>query len=206
MVKKRSSIPKAISEPVLKEYRHRCAICGRHEPQLHHIDEDPSNNDPLNLLPICPNCHLQDIHAPTAALDPKKIKLFRRCKDPFILDPRFHPLWKRLQFLRADNYERKEGTYSWNYLCSDLTTFVSALSMGSYYSAKIKSILKEYLGHMVAHKISLGDAITKQEIMGDSERHREAYEFRATAIEDLCVEMLRYQGWHQINAHLNKII
>jgi len=65
MPKKRLSIPKAISEQVLKEYRHKCAVCGRHDPQLHHIDEDPSNNDPANLMPLCPNCHIQDIHAPT---------------------------------------------------------------------------------------------------------------------------------------------
>ena len=69
MTKKRISIPKTVAEEVLKEYRHKCAMCGRHEPQLHHIDEDPGNNDPVNLIPLCPNCHLQDIHAPTAPLE-----------------------------------------------------------------------------------------------------------------------------------------
>jgi hypothetical protein len=52
-MKTRVSIPKPIRDRVLKEYHHRCAIRGEDNPQLHHIDEDPSNNDPLNLIPLC---------------------------------------------------------------------------------------------------------------------------------------------------------
>lgn len=58
--KKRTSIPKAVQEKVLKEYAHKCSVCGAPHPQLHHIDEDPSNHSPHNLLPLCPNCHLTD--------------------------------------------------------------------------------------------------------------------------------------------------
>lgn len=63
MVKTRINPPKPIRDQVLKEYHHRCAIRGEDNPQIHHIDEDPSNNDPLNLLPLCPNCH-SAIHDP----------------------------------------------------------------------------------------------------------------------------------------------
>jgi len=66
---------------------------------VHHIDENPSNNDPLNLLPLCPNCHLTDQHNPTGGMEVSKLLLFRRFKDPVILRPQFHPLYLRLKFL-----------------------------------------------------------------------------------------------------------
>jgi len=192
MTKKRLSIPKVISEQVFKEYHHRCAMCGQHDPQMHHIDEDPSNNDPANLIPLCPNCHLQDIHAPTAPLDPQKVRLFRRWKDPFILDPRFHPIWIRLRFLRGSNDTRG---YSWKYCCEDLKRFVNAFQMGQYYSGRIASVLDKTIDHMVACLRNQGQNVSQKDIQNDPQRHREVDEFRATTIEDLCVEMLRYQGW-----------
>jgi 5-methylcytosine-specific restriction endonuclease McrA len=65
MPQSRAKIPTALREAVLKSYNHRCAICGSDHPQIHHIDENPGNNDELNLLPLCPNCHLTDQHNPT---------------------------------------------------------------------------------------------------------------------------------------------
>ena len=62
--KTRTDIPKTVREAVLKEFNHRCAVCGGDRPHLDHIDEDPSNNDPFNLLPLCPNCHIRDRHNP----------------------------------------------------------------------------------------------------------------------------------------------
>lgn len=97
--KKRLPIPRAVRDSVLREFSHRCAICGADRPQIHHIDEDPSNNDPVNLLPICPNCHLTDQHNPTAPADPQKLALFRRYKDPTILSPQFEPLFSRASYL-----------------------------------------------------------------------------------------------------------
>ena len=191
-MKTRSSIPKAVSEAVLKEYHHRCAVCGRHNPQLHHIDEDPSHNDSDNLLPLCPNCHLQDTHAPTAPLDPQKIRLFRRCKDPCILDPRFHPIWTRLRYLRESEETR---IVSWNYSCNDLKKFVKALQMGEYYSEQINGILVHPFNHFVVHLLRQGQVVTEEALRADKARHQEVQDFRATTIEAICVEMLRYQGW-----------
>ena len=42
-------------------YPHECCVCGYNEfteiLEVHHIDGDRSNNEPENLIIICPNCH-----------------------------------------------------------------------------------------------------------------------------------------------------
>ena len=43
-----------------RTYKHKCAICGLDEEcclQVHHIDEDRSNDNPNNLIILCANCH-----------------------------------------------------------------------------------------------------------------------------------------------------
>jgi 5-methylcytosine-specific restriction endonuclease McrA len=87
----RVTIPRATCDALLREFHHRCAICGGDRPHIHHIDEDPSHNDLSNLLPLCPNCHLQDQHDPTAPMNRDKLQLFRAHRDPMILHERFIP-------------------------------------------------------------------------------------------------------------------
>ena len=42
----------------LKHWDHKCVICGFDKiVAIHHIDENHSNNDPKNLIPLCPNHH-----------------------------------------------------------------------------------------------------------------------------------------------------
>src|ERR1035441_2967653 len=89
MPSRRPAILRPARERVLSEFCHRCPICGGEKPQVHHIDENPTNNDLLNLLPLCPNCHLTDQHNPTAPMVPAKLALFRKFKDPTILSPQF---------------------------------------------------------------------------------------------------------------------
>jgi hypothetical protein len=195
--KKRASTPKAITEQVLREYHHQCAVCGRPKPHLHHIDEDPSNYEPNNLIPLCPNFHLQDVHDPTAPVDQQKMRLFRLWKNPFIFDPRFHPIWSRLRFLRGLAETRG---YSWAYCCDDLQRFVKGFEKGEYYSNRIKSVLAKPIDHLIAHLRNQGQTISKEDMKKDHVRYnKEVEEFRATEIERLCVEMLRYQGWIRNN-------
>ena len=68
MAKIRKVIPQPVQNAVLKEFNHRCAFCGKDRPHLHHIDEDPSNNDALNIIPLCPNCHVTDQHDASNAI------------------------------------------------------------------------------------------------------------------------------------------
>ena len=81
----RKKLSIATRDAVLKEFNHLCAVCGGIGPQVHHVDEDNSNNVVENLLPLCPNCHLRDQHNPTRRHAVEKLQLFRKYKDPFSL-------------------------------------------------------------------------------------------------------------------------
>jgi hypothetical protein len=55
----RVPIPEDVAAKVLYLHDHTCCICqerGRHV-QIHHIDEDPANNDAANLAVLCTECH-----------------------------------------------------------------------------------------------------------------------------------------------------
>jgi hypothetical protein len=148
---------------------------------LHHLDEDPSNNDHLNLLPLCPNHHLQDIHDPTGSMDPRQLKLFRRFKDPAILDPRFHPLFYRME-AALDSVLENYGVSSTQE--HEYFDFVSHLIMGGFYSKKLWKELESASGFMYGN----ANRMTPPEM-------EEAKAAFRTKVEIVTVEMLRYQGW-----------
>ena len=55
----RKSIPEKLRIEVMSKANNRCCVCQTPFFQIHHLDGDPSNNDPDNLAPLCPNCHDQ---------------------------------------------------------------------------------------------------------------------------------------------------
>jgi len=59
MKKNRVKIPQKIEDDVLHRSHHMCNICQieRKPVNIHHIDENPANNDPLNLIVLCKECH-----------------------------------------------------------------------------------------------------------------------------------------------------
>ncbi len=65
---KRPKIPKEIEDELLVNCVHTCTICRRAKGTVHHIDENPSNNEKDNLTVLCPNCQ-SDVHS-----NPKLIK------------------------------------------------------------------------------------------------------------------------------------
>lgn len=139
MSKNRIGIPKTTQETILKEYSHSCAICYAPNPQLHHIDENPSNNDPLNLIPLCPNHHLNGQHRPHNAIHPKRLLLFRIHKHPGILAARFTPLFNRILFLEdiPDDANGPELRDAAETLCELVTEY----QMGDFYVKRLKQIL-----------------------------------------------------------------
>lgn len=60
MRKKRIAIPKTTEKRTFQQFSSRCGFCFEAEIaslQIHHIDEDPSNNKIENLFVICGTCH-----------------------------------------------------------------------------------------------------------------------------------------------------
>jgi hypothetical protein len=57
----RVPIPEDTAAEVLFNQRRTCCVCNIQgkSVQIHHIDEDPSNNDPANLAVLCLECHEQ---------------------------------------------------------------------------------------------------------------------------------------------------
>lgn len=55
----RIAIARDIADVLLVRARHRCCICPEHRriANIHHIDQDPANNDPSNLIGLCAECH-----------------------------------------------------------------------------------------------------------------------------------------------------
>ena len=57
MNRARSPIPPKVASSLLLANRHACCVCQKIQVQIHHIDEDPSNNDPQNLAVLCLEHH-----------------------------------------------------------------------------------------------------------------------------------------------------
>ena len=58
--KPRKSIPAKTRAILQKEIKSKCPICSNEDVEhfhIHHIDENPLNNEFENLLMLCPNCH-----------------------------------------------------------------------------------------------------------------------------------------------------
>jgi hypothetical protein len=194
MAKERVKPTKKISDELMKEFNYRCAICGKDNPQIHHIDENPANNDPMNLIPICPNHHLLDVHNPTQPIDQRKLCLFRKYRDPAILSSMFHPLFIRMFFLF--NIANDTTAYELEEKCEELIRFIAELEMGKFYSEKIKELtafpgrvitLDEYPPHY------------QQENMVYDNECRELLQNNQEEIISLTIELLRYQNWQQQN-------
>jgi hypothetical protein len=187
LAKQRRAIPRLIRESVLAEFRHRCAVCAADRPHLHHIDENPNNNDPQNLLPLCPNCHLTDQHDPTAPVDSLKLKLFRRYKDPAILSPQFHPLFKRLEYLLRLQENSEVG--SADRAGGELVAFVNSLEMGKFYHARVHDLISDSTFHIWS--VAEPDTVSQQKRREEEGRYRRKLLANRDEAVALVVEMLR---------------
>jgi len=59
-----------------QHHKKKCIICGEQNiVEVHHYDEDHKNNDPKNLVPLCPTHH-QYYHSPYKSLVKDKIDAF----------------------------------------------------------------------------------------------------------------------------------
>jgi len=184
---------KNVREAILKEYNHKCAICASESPpHVHHIDENPDNNDLVNLIPLCPNCHLGDQHNPTRKIDILKLSIFRVYKDPYILKPQFEPIFSRLKFLDLLEIESIPAS-DCTIKAEELVDFVSFLEMGGFYSKKLGELIQKsvYVGGFDIHADnSVLDRKLDKEYIEKLKNNREE-------AKKLVIELLRYQDWNK---------
>ena len=188
--------PQKLQNAVLREFKYLCALCGRPQPHIPHIDGDPSNNVSGNLLPLCPNHHLLDAHDPTSPIPPAKLQLFREFRDPAIFLAQFTPLFDRMQFL-LDLNSVQPDLHELQALVGDLLAFVQHLSMGSYYVQRLAPLITwtqpQHDGAGVIERLNReenGGQIYKKKletITGEAVR--------------LLVECLRFQKWKRVSPY-----
>lgn len=194
MPKKREQIPKPVKDAVLKEFNHRCAVCGTDRPQLHHIDEDPSNNEVQNLIPLCPNCHLVDQHDASNTIPREKLAFFRRYKHRNILEPQFNPVFRRLAFLYS--IQDSDDTSILNANAIELIDLIMNLEMGQFFGSRLKKLLNIPSGGFITVS---GDPASEAQraafFRKRSWNYREQLRRVAPEVEALIIEMLDYQTW-----------
>ena len=182
------------NEKVLKEFRHRCAFphCdSKAAPQIHHIDGDPSNNDLFNLIPLCPNDHLDGQHRSHDPIEPFRLRLFRIHKHPSILAYEFRPLYKRVVFLNEVK-DRSELDYCRERV-TELINFIKSLEKGDYYAQKIRGLLNIDNMAFFAFVDRYGNssvATAKSE-----EEHWNHLLSVKDEVHELIAELSIYQGW-----------
>jgi len=76
----REPVPSSIADPLLVSVRHLCCMCEHPATIIHHINENNSDNDPDNLIPLCPNCHARVHSRPimTRGITRNQQKLYRK--------------------------------------------------------------------------------------------------------------------------------
>lgn len=190
----RETIPQKIRYSLLDEYDHRCAVCGGDRPHIHHIDEDASNNNPLNLLPLCPNCHLRDQHNPTRKIEVQKLKLFRFYKDPAILKPQFHPIYVRLLFLDTVNLGQDEVDELEDQ-ANELIEIIQAMEMGEFYATRLIELIGPLRRAFIMSLGSGTDPRYEQQRRDANRDYRQHLVANRDSARALIVELLRYQGW-----------
>ena len=190
----RETIPTKTKQALLEEYDHRCAVCGGDRPHVHHIDEDASHNELLNLLPLCPNCHLRDQHNPTRKIEIQKLQLFRKYKDPAILKPQFHPIYTRQRFLETIVLgEQSVGEIESQ--AGELIELVQALEMGKFYGKRLTELIAPPNRAFIMSLGSGPDPRYEEQRRAANQDYRQQLITNRESARALLVELLRYQGW-----------
>lgn len=67
--------------------------------------------------------------------------------------------------------------------------------MGTFYKKKVSNYLANVYSRYAYSLQSDGRVIDKKEVIGSAELKPAAHKYCAESIDELLVEMLRYQGW-----------
>ena len=84
MVKENCASPSHSRAKAHQQVKSACEVCGATgKLHVHHRDENPSNNSPLNLMTLCPSCHCLS-HSPRTMADGVTLKPCAHCAMPSV--------------------------------------------------------------------------------------------------------------------------
>lgn len=129
-----------MKDKILVEFNHSCVCCGALFHEVHHIDEDPSNNAEDNLIVLCPNCHQGKVHGKSIKITPEQLRLYKTTKNKGVFKPVYNAIRKRITFVEKDEYENLTSDEI-STKVKDLIGFINTLKQGEYYAQKLKSYL-----------------------------------------------------------------
>lgn len=205
----RKAVPQRLQSAITKEFNNVCATCGESAgTQVHHIDENPGNNDPLNLIPLCPTCHDIRIHGPSSQVTREMLRIFRAHKDLALLTPNFRSVQDRMAFFEApEKFAKAAADEMWTLAdaMEDFCAFIQMQPKGEYYARRLRTLLK---AEEPAGVLDLKLGVQYY----DSEPEDRAKEVEAEAVEAnirvvknlnavrseverLVVEFVRFQDW-----------
>lgn len=109
----RIPIPTELASKLLIAVRHRCCICPEHRriANIHHLDQDPSNNTYENLICLCAECHA-DAHTRSSMrrnLSTEQLKAYKstwetQCKESG-LSIQAEQLFSQIYYLNVHRFD-----------------------------------------------------------------------------------------------------
>lgn len=102
---KRPPLPEKVKQRVLYDSAFSCAVCQRRASHIHHIDKDPTNNSPDNLVAVCSEHH-DDAHTHRELSQNLTADRMRKLRDSWYADV----LRRRA---RAVDIEWQRGKLGW---------------------------------------------------------------------------------------------
>lgn len=154
--KTRRKIPKAVVDKVKQEFHHRCALCRADYCEVHHIDEDPSNNDPDNLIPLCPNCHHGRVHGRGGhRIDAGALRRYRTIGNRFVATPAYDLLLRRTAYITSEQFHEMDWQQI-DHAYQDLRSFVADLRFGKYFVEKLDRLMRPASPPNLVHATIIG--------------------------------------------------
>jgi hypothetical protein len=181
--KSRLAVPRVTADKVKALFRHRCAVCAAPYMELHHIDEDPGNNDEKNLILLCSNCHHGRVHGQGHTLDQHALRLYRELGHRFAATGAYRILLARSSYVTSGAFRGE----AWKKLVTafdDLVSFVKGLKHGPHFATRVRRLLQPPQQHAIVNVTVIGSGQdvqaqrSQQEAAEEGRMHEETRKYK----------------------------
>lgn len=194
----RERIPEPLKRKILSEYDHKCALpeCSERG-HIHHIDEDNTNNTPENLIPLCPNHHMNGQHNIYRKIPIERLRLFRIYKEDKLLASEADSLIGRFAKL-YEAVDSGDDFSSIKSISDDFVCFIDSYKDSPYYTKKLIGLIKYRGPAIVSYGGSEQSCENKQLLQNSYKKFPIRLLDKKEEIERLLVEFVRQQSWQSL--------